>query len=99
MLAHGFLAECEQLMPLFDQCPNHPVFKSIGYAQAFHTLRDISRMMEMVERVNIATRQYAKKQMTWLRSWSPNADLVLQWGETQEVMMKQIQKLLNNHLI
>ena len=99
MLDKNFIDECEALMPIYDKHYNHPVFKSIGYAQAMAYLKGQFDFDTMIEKANIATRQYAKKQMTWLRSWQPKAELVLKWGESQEEMIKKIVQYVNDRKI
>lgn len=68
MLELGFIHEVELLMqrPGFDK--DLPAMKAVGYRQALKFLNADYTYEEMVEKAIIATRQLAKRQMTWLRS-------------------------------
>ena len=68
MLELGFLDEVKSLMqrPGFDK--DLPSMKAVGYRQALKYLNGDYTYEEMVDKAVIATRQLAKRQMTWLRS-------------------------------
>ena len=51
--------------PRYD--PRLPVLKAVGYRQLFAAIEGRCGEAEAVERAIIATRQYAKRQLTWLR--------------------------------
>ncbi len=69
MLEHGFLAEVEALHARGDLHPGLPSIRSVGYRQAWEFIEGRSTHAQMVERGIVATRQLAKRQFTWLRSW------------------------------
>ena len=70
MLAAGFLDEVEQLRARGDLHADLPSMRAVGYRQAWDYLEGkISSLSEFRERAIAATRQLAKRQMTWLRSW------------------------------
>jgi tRNA dimethylallyltransferase len=68
MLAAGFIEEVRQLRARGDLTPDMPSMRAVGYRQAWAYLEGNLSESEWVERAIIATRQYAKRQMTWLRS-------------------------------
>lgn len=70
MLAAGFLAEAESLYRRGDLQPDLPSMRAVGYRQAWSYFAGEITQAEMTERAIIATRQLAKRQLTWLRSWS-----------------------------
>jgi tRNA dimethylallyltransferase len=70
MLADGFVDEVKALVARGDLEPDLPSMRSVGYRQAWAWLRGESGYDEMVEQAKAATRQLAKRQMTWLRSES-----------------------------
>ncbi len=51
--------------PKFD--PELPSMRAVGYRQVLDTLRGIAPEKEMIARSEAATRQLAKRQLTWLR--------------------------------
>lgn len=69
MLKKGFIEEVEQLFQRSDLNPELPAIRTVGYRQAWQYLNDEMTHAEMQERAIIATRQLAKRQMTWLRNW------------------------------
>jgi tRNA dimethylallyltransferase len=68
MLEHGLVEEVERLVARGDLHPDLPSMRSVGYRQVWAWLRGEFDRAEMVERGQAATRQLAKRQMTWLRS-------------------------------
>ena len=69
MLEQGFIAEVEALRQRGDLHADLPSIRAVGYRQAWSYLQDDYTYDEMIERGIIATRQLAKRQFTWLRSW------------------------------
>ena len=70
MLAQGFLDEVRRLHARSDLHPGLPSMRAVGYRQAWAYLDGKLAQNEWPERAVIATRQYAKRQYTWLRSES-----------------------------
>lgn len=68
MIKAGFLDEVKALYDRGDLHENLPSIRSIGYRQAWQYLEGKLSYDEMQERAVIATRQLAKRQLTWLRS-------------------------------
>jgi len=71
MLEHGFVDEVKQLRDRGDLTLDFPSMRSVGYRQVWEYLDAKYTYAEMSEKGIIATRQLAKRQLTWLRSW-PN---------------------------
>lgn len=69
MLEQGFLREVEALHARGDLNVDMPSVRAVGYRQAWDFLEGKLSRQEMVERGVIATRQLAKRQLTWLRGW------------------------------
>ena len=68
MLRTGLLEETERLLRegVFDA--SETAAQAIGYKELLPYLRGECRLEDAVERLKIATRQYAKRQMTWFRA-------------------------------
>ncbi len=75
MLNSGFLDEVKQLRARGDLHLNLPSMRCVGYRQAWESLDDIHPMSTLAERGIAATRQLAKRQITWLRSM-PNRQII-----------------------
>jgi tRNA dimethylallyltransferase len=69
MMQHGFLHEVEALYQQENLDLNCPSMKSVGYRQLWLYLAGELSLDEAREKAIIATRQLAKRQYTWLRSW------------------------------
>jgi tRNA dimethylallyltransferase len=70
MLEQGFLNEVIGLRERGDLEPGMPSMRAVGYRQARDFLDGKLSEEQWVERAIIATRQYAKRQLTWLRGES-----------------------------
>lgn len=68
MLEQGFLDEVRQLKQRPDLNAELPSIRCVGYRQAWDYLDGHTNYQEMRERGIIATRQLAKRQLTWCRS-------------------------------
>lgn len=68
MLAHGFLDEAETLFARTELMPTLPSLRTVGYRQAGLYLSKSVNYNQMVEMGIMATRQLAKRQLTWLRA-------------------------------
>lgn len=70
MLAGGLIAEVQALRARGDLSADLPSMRCVGYRQTWEALDTGEPMASMRERGIAATRQLAKRQMTWLRSMS-----------------------------
>ena len=68
MLEEGLLDEIRALFARPDLNPELPSMRSVGYRQLWSHLAGEIGQEEAVQRAIIATGQYAKRQLTWLRS-------------------------------
>lgn len=67
MLAAGFVDEVAQLKARPALTADHPSMRAVGYRQLWAHLDGRYSLAEAAERGVIATRQFAKRQRTWLR--------------------------------
>jgi tRNA dimethylallyltransferase len=67
MLDAGFVAEVERLRARCDLSPELPALRAVGYRQAWQYLDGECSQAEFRQHAIDATRQLAKRQMTWLR--------------------------------
>ncbi|MFN9773483.1 MAG: tRNA (adenosine(37)-N6)-dimethylallyltransferase MiaA [Burkholderiales bacterium] len=75
MLAAGFIDEVRALRARGDLAPSMPSMRCVGYRQAWSWLDDLdagdrsaARRARFVDEAVAATRQLAKRQLTWLRA-------------------------------
>jgi tRNA dimethylallyltransferase len=69
MLAEGLLDEVESLRRIYALKPDLPSMRAVGYRQAWAYLDGDIDIKALREQGIAATRQLAKRQLTWLRSW------------------------------
>jgi tRNA dimethylallyltransferase len=68
MLEAGFLDEVRLLMQRPGLSVDHSSMRAVGYRQAWEHLRGDYDQAQFLERGIAATRQLAKRQITWIRS-------------------------------
>ncbi|MDO8933643.1 MAG: tRNA (adenosine(37)-N6)-dimethylallyltransferase MiaA, partial [Rhodocyclaceae bacterium] len=69
MLAAGLVAEVEALRARYRLDLGLPSMRSVGYRQVWEMLEGTIPRSELRDRGVFATRQFAKRQLTWLNSW------------------------------
>ncbi len=74
MLDQGLIEEVEQLFARDDLHVDLPAIRAVGYRQVWQYLAGDYSREQMIEKGVVATRQLAKRQLTWLRGWQE-----LQW--------------------
>lgn len=84
MMKQGFVEEVKTLFLRSDLHEELPSIRCVGYRQVWQYLKGEIAYDEMVERGIIATRQLAKRQITWLRSWPD-----LHWLDTEDPNLLQ----------
>jgi tRNA dimethylallyltransferase len=75
MMESGLLEEVRRLHRRGDLTDAHPAIRAVGYRQLWAHLEGSYPVETGVARAVAATRQLAKRQMTWLRSM-PNIHVV-----------------------
>lgn len=76
MLEAGFIDEVVDLLQHWQLTTNHPALRCVGYRQVFEYLQGDYNKNTLIEKGQAATRQLAKRQLTWLRNW-PNAEAII----------------------
>lgn len=94
MLDLGFIEEVEKLFRRDDLNADLPAIRTVGYRQIWNYLLNNISYIEMQELAIIATRQLAKRQLTWLRSW-PQLKLL---ASNDKENVKKIIELIKIHL-
>jgi len=69
MFTMGFVDEVEQLYRQGDLNLTYPSIRTVGYRQIWQYLMGACSEQEMSDKAMYATRQLAKRQLTWLRKW------------------------------
>lgn len=95
MLDLGFIEEVEKLFKRGDLHANLPAIRTVGYRQIWNYLLNNISYTEMQELAIIATRQLAKRQLTWLRSWPDLNQLVSNDKENVQKVIELIKQSFN----
>jgi tRNA dimethylallyltransferase len=93
MLAGGFLDEVRALRARGDLAPELPSMRSVGYRQAWEALDGLFPMAELRERGIGATRQLAKRQITWLRSMPARRVIAAEAPDAAERIVQQVSEI------
>lgn len=91
MLEAGFADEVKTLMQRPDLHLDLPSMRCVGYRQMWLHLQGQLSEQEMIEQGIAATRQLAKRQLTWLRSWPE-----LNWLKTEDNQAENLQAILTS---
>ena len=91
MLEQGFEQEVQWLRQRGDLHIDLPSIRCVGYRQMWQYLDGEHSYGQMVEKGIAATRQLAKRQLTWLRGW-PN----LHWLKSEAELNENLQAVLTS---
>jgi tRNA dimethylallyltransferase len=70
MLSHGLIDEVKMLVEKWGVNATHPSMRCVGYRQVLDYLAGHETSASLLEKGTAATRQLAKRQLTWLRHWA-----------------------------
>ena len=94
MVEQGLVDEVRALYERGDLDETMPSVRAVGYRQVWEFLRGDYDYTEMIERGKAATRQLAKRQITWLRSEKDANWLDEEAGKVVDQAMNLLQKAL-----
>ena len=97
MLAAGFEAEVAALRARADLHPELPSMRAVGYRQMWRHLAGEWDHATMVERALTATRQLAKRQMTWLRREPVDHRLDSEAADCRERVLGIVERAVADH--
>jgi len=96
MLAGGFLDEVKTLRARGDLHIDLPSMRCVGYRQAWEALDGIWPMTELRDKGVFATRQLAKRQITWLRSMPQRHIVACDAEDALSQVLGQVQAAMQN---
>ena len=94
MLSGGFIDEVKALRARGDLHADLPAMRCVGYRQAWETLDGTSPMVELRDKGIFATRQLAKRQITWLRSMPQRRIIACDDPTALEQVLGEVRKVL-----
>ena len=94
MLAAGFLDEVKALRARGDLHSDLPAMRCVGYRQAWEALDGTAPMAELRDKGIFATRQLAKRQITWLRSMPHRRVVACDGADAQQQVLELVKAQL-----
>ena len=92
LVGDNLLEEIADILNIFDISAEHPAMKAINYRQGLQVVEGKLRKSQLFEKSLFATRQFAKRQCTWMRGWE---DLINFDLHQAKEATKQLKKQLN----
>ena len=92
MLEAGFIEEVAALKARSDLHSRLPAMKSVGYRQAWEYLDGQGDVETLRRRGMVSTRQLAKRQLTWMRSWPELNWVDILSGEPRDRVLKLVRE-------
>ena len=97
MLQAGFLDEVRALKGRSDLHPDLPSMRCVGYRQAWEALDGTLPMAQLRDRGVFATRQLAKRQVTWLRSMPERHIVPCDHPDALDTVLRVVHQALQAH--
>ena len=96
MLEEGFMDEIQSLRERGDLDRSTPSMRCVGYRQAWSHLEGEITYDEMCQQAVAATRQLAKRQLTWLRQESGALWYELNRNSAMDAIFREVREFLEN---
>ena len=91
MLKQGLVDELRELQTCYALHPDLPSMRCVGYRQAWQFLAKEINEADLLEKGTVATRQLAKRQLTWLRSMPDKIEFDCLAGNLAEQVLNMVQ--------
>lgn len=88
MIEAGLINEVEEIIKKHKRLPT--ALQGIGYKEVVEYLNGNVKKEEMIEKIKMETRRYAKRQLTWFRKYK---DIV--WLDGEEEISKNVDTIIN----
>ncbi|MCU7817962.1 MAG: tRNA (adenosine(37)-N6)-dimethylallyltransferase MiaA [gamma proteobacterium symbiont of Lucinoma myriamae] len=96
MIEQGFIEEVQGLFKRGDLDLSLPSMRAVGYRQVWEYLQGKMNKEQMIERGITITRQFAKRQMTWLRREQDAAWIATEADDVFERAVNYLQPVLSD---
>lgn len=90
MIENGLIEEVKQLLEKYDEFPT--AMQGLGYKEVVSYLNNEMTKEEMIEKLKMETRRYAKRQLTWFRK-----DKDIKWIDGLLPIQDNIQYILGEY--
>lgn len=99
MLREGLVDEVKKLYARGDLHPNLPSIRCVGYRQIWSMLAGDTNAAQAREQAIAATRQLAKRQLTWLRSLPERITIDAYANNAVAQTLERVNKLIDDRVI
>jgi tRNA dimethylallyltransferase len=96
MLEAGLVEEVTQLLQKWPLTSAHPAMRCVGYRQVCHYLETHQAYDSLIEQGTAATRQLAKRQLTWLRHWPGGYHFLAENLDNEREMIALVHRIADN---
>ena len=90
MINEGLIEEVKNIFTKYSQFPT--AMQGLGYKEVVEFLQGNASKEEMVEKIKLETRHYAKRQLTWFRK---NKETI--WLDGQKDLEENIKIIIENY--
>ena len=94
MLELGLLDELRMLRSKYPLHPDLPSMRCVGYRQAWQFIEGEINEAQLLETGIVATRQLAKRQLTWLRSMPDNIELDCLASGLEKIVLAELNRFV-----
>ena len=98
MLGSGLVDEVERLRAKYRLSLDLPSMRCVGYRQVWQMLENQLPAAELADRGTFATRQFAKRQLTWMRAFHDSGTLDMEFDLAESATAAKILGKINDHL-
>jgi tRNA dimethylallyltransferase len=98
MLEAGLVEEVEHLRSKYQLTPNLPAMRCVGYRQVWEMLEGTLPAVELADRGIFATRQFAKRQLTWLRALRESGAVDIEFDLAESATAAKILHKIDRHM-
>lgn len=96
MMNDGLIAETKSIIEHWPDATTAPSMRMVGYRQVHLYLQDIIAENELLDKGIAATRQLAKRQITWLRRWPFGRILKAEHEQNSQRIVAIVKEILDN---
>jgi tRNA dimethylallyltransferase len=94
MLAQGLVDELQMLRKKYPLHPNMTSMRCVGYRQAWQFMEGEISEAQLLDTGIAATRQLAKRQLTWLRSMPDNIELDCLAPNLEKIVLSELNRFV-----
>lgn len=96
MIEQGLIEEVQFLQQKYSVTASHPSMRCVGYRQVWEFIHEHGDLNLLIDKGTAATRQLAKRQMTWLRHWPEGQVFLVSETPNYREMIAFVQQITDN---